>query len=247
MTALKRAEAGVRNADVAEAMGMTEGLLRRWTRDNHAVIGLQTVASDRAAYIVSAVKFLRLSLQTSVYAVGASLAIQQHITPGIMFAAALLMARALSPVESAIATWRNLLAARAAYRRLHDMMTRAPARQVAMVLPPPQGNLSIERVVYVPPGSEAAVLKGVSLDLDAGQILGIIVSSSVPGNRPRAQFAWMRPMSIAGSGRISAATSAICPRISSCSPARSRRTSPALAMPIPNRSSRPPSSPACTR
>jgi PrtD family type I secretion system ABC transporter len=174
LTALKRAEAGVRNADVAEAMGMTDGLLRRWARDNHAVIGLQTVASDRAAYIVSAVKFLRLSLQTSVYAVGAYLAIRQHITPGIMFAAALLMARALSPVESAIATWRNLLSARAAYRRLNEMMSRAPARGVAMALPPPQGNLAVERAVYVPPRSDTAVLKGVSFDLNAGQMLGVI-------------------------------------------------------------------------
>ncbi|MGH6932646.1 MAG: type I secretion system permease/ATPase [Dongiaceae bacterium] len=174
MIALKRAEAGVRNADVAEAMGMTDGLLRRWARDNNAVIGLQTIASERASYIVSSVKFLRLSLQTSVYAVGAYLAIRQQITPGIMFAAALLMARALSPVESAIATWRNLLAARAAYRRLNDVMSRAPARDVAMALPPPQGNLSVERAVYVPPGAESAVLKGVSFELGAGQILGII-------------------------------------------------------------------------
>ena len=51
-------------------------------------------------------------------AAGAWLVIEQLATPGVMIAATILLGRALAPVESAIAGWKSLVDARAAYGRL---------------------------------------------------------------------------------------------------------------------------------
>ncbi len=174
VTGMKRAEAGARNADAVEAMGMLGGILRRWQADNLKVLVPQNLASERAGYIVALVKLLRLLLQIAIFGVGAYLAVQQEITPGVMVAASLLMARALAPVEAAVGTWRSLVGARGAYRRLNDLLAATPRRGVAMRLPAPGGQLSVERLVYLPPGAETAALKGVSFELDAGDALGVI-------------------------------------------------------------------------
>jgi PrtD family type I secretion system ABC transporter len=164
----------VRNADAVEAMGMIGGVMRRWDADNVKVLGPQALASERAGYIVSLVKFVRMILQVAIFGVGAYLVIDQQITPGVMVASSLIMARALAPVESAVATWRNLVSTRTAYRRLNEVLSATPRRGVAMALPAPSGRLSVERIVYVPPGADAATLKGVSFDLEAGDMLGLI-------------------------------------------------------------------------
>src|SRR4030095_11092261 len=73
-----------------------------------------------------------------------------------------------------IGTWRGLVQSRAAYRRLQEAFARVTPRPAAMPLPRPQGRLSAERVVYVPPDGEGAILKGVTFDVEPGHALGII-------------------------------------------------------------------------
>jgi ATP-binding cassette subfamily C protein EexD len=47
-----------------------------------------------------------------------------------------------------------------------------------MSLPTPEGNLTAEQVVVVPPGSQTAVVKGVSLQINTGEVLGIVGPSA---------------------------------------------------------------------
>ena len=42
-------EMSLRNTEVVRAMGMTEGLLKRWGRDRNRMLDRQVAASDRAA------------------------------------------------------------------------------------------------------------------------------------------------------------------------------------------------------
>jgi ABC-type protease/lipase transport system fused ATPase/permease subunit len=71
MRAMRSAEAGLRNAEVVDAMVLLPGLTRRWARDNDAVLGLQALASDRAAAVLGLSKFARLFVQVAVLGVGA--------------------------------------------------------------------------------------------------------------------------------------------------------------------------------
>ena len=102
----------LRNAEVVQAMGMTEGLLRRWGRDRVRMIGRQVTASDRAAVMSSLIRFLRLAMQSLILGLGAYLVIEHSITVGAMFAASILLGRALQPVEQIVGSWRGLVSAR---------------------------------------------------------------------------------------------------------------------------------------
>ena len=171
-----RVDEYVRNADAIEAMGMMPTVLDRWRAQAGEGVAVIAEGTDRATAASSTAKFVRFSLQIGLFGLGAYLYTQNQIQAGAIIAASILMGRALAPVESAIGTWRNVMGAKAAYRRLLEMFDSERFRQYRnrMTLPRPTGRIELERVVVSAPRSERMMLKGVSLKLNAGQFLGII-------------------------------------------------------------------------
>ncbi len=168
------AESSLRNVEVLRAMGMLSGLRRRWLDKHETALAHQAQANDRGGAITSSSKFVRLLVQISVLGTGGYLAIEQVITPGVMIASAILMSRALMPLEQAVGQWRNYVNARAAYDRLNKLLNATRSDQPPMVLPAPKGLVSLERAVAVPPNTKVPVLKGLSFKLEAGEALGVI-------------------------------------------------------------------------
>ena len=164
----------LRNAEVIEAMGMLSNLRQRWYERYQKVIALQSIASDRASSITATTKFVRISLQSLALGVGALLAIEGQVTPGVMIMGSILMGRALAPVELLIGTWKQFLAARSAFERLEQMLKAFPKRDPGMPLPAPKGHLIVENVVAAAPNTQLAILKGISFTLEPGEVLGII-------------------------------------------------------------------------
>jgi len=173
-----RTESALRNAEVIRAMGMLDGIVRLWRRDNREGRTATLEAGNRGAIVLGVSKYARLMVQTVILATGAWLVIHQEASAGAMFAASFLLGRALAPVENAIGTWKSLVSARLAYRRLDELLRAAPPREKGMELPRPEGELVVERVTYVPPGAETPSLRGVSFGLNPGQVLGIIGPSA---------------------------------------------------------------------
>ena len=167
-------EMSLRNTEAIRAMGMTEGLLKRWGTDRDQMLGRQVIASDRAGAVQSIIKFLRLSMQSVILGLGAYLVIEHTVTAGAMFAGSLLLGRALQPVEQVVGTWRGIVAVRGAFRRLQNLFSAIAAQGPALALPRPTGKLSVEGVSYVAPGSPRPLLRNVSFELEAGEILGVI-------------------------------------------------------------------------
>jgi PrtD family type I secretion system ABC transporter len=173
-----RTEAALRNAEVIRSMGMLDGVVALWRRDSAEAKEAQVSAGSRGAVILGLSKFTRLVVQTLVLGTGAYLVIHQECSPGAMFASSFLLGRALAPVENAIASWKSLVTARVAYRRLVELFRRTPEREKGMELPRPEGELVVERAVFVPPGSETPALRGVTFGLLPGQVLGVIGPSA---------------------------------------------------------------------
>ncbi|MCK1658474.1 type I secretion system permease/ATPase [Bradyrhizobium sp. 151] len=167
-------EMSLRNTEVVRAMGMTEGLLRRWARDRTRMLERQVSASDRAATMQSMIRFLRLAMQSMILGLGAYLVIERLATVGAMFAASILLGRALQPVEQIVGSWRNLVSARGAFLRIRELLKADPQREVGLTLPRPQGRLSVEGLSYVPPFGSKPILRGVSFAIEPGEVLGII-------------------------------------------------------------------------
>src|SRR6202035_4034031 len=99
-----------RNAEVLFAMGMSGRLTRRWSEANQNYLAGNQRASDVAGGLGAIAKVLRMMLQSSVLGVGAYLVIHQEATGGIIIAGSILSARALAPVDLAIAHWRGFVA-----------------------------------------------------------------------------------------------------------------------------------------
>lgn len=163
-----------RNAEVIEAMGMFAALRQRWYALHGKMLALQTVASDRAGTISAITRFVRVSIQSLILGAGALLVIDGQITAGTMIAASILMGRALAPVEMAIGTWKQLVSARTSFARLSRLLTEFRGAEKGMSLPPPKGEYRLENVVAGAPGSQQAILRGVSFVLPAGRVLGVI-------------------------------------------------------------------------
>jgi len=119
-------------------------------------------------------KVLRMMLQSAVLAVGAVLVINQQATAGIIIAGSILSARALAPVDLAIANWKSFVAARQSWHRLNALLANLQPRAVQTQLHDPQVRLTVENLSVVPPGGQQLVVAELSFELEAGQGLGVI-------------------------------------------------------------------------
>src|SRR5262249_13663400 len=113
------ASASRRNAEVLRAMGMSRHITRQWTETNQRYLASNQRTSDVVCGLGSIAKVFRMALQAAVLGVGAYLVIHQEATAGIIIAGSILSARALAPVDLAIANWRGFVAARQSWQRLN--------------------------------------------------------------------------------------------------------------------------------
>ncbi len=168
----------LRNAEVIAAMGMIENVRKRQQKRADNVLFLQTDASNAAGILSTVSKSFRVITQSLILGLGALLALEQEISPGMMIAGSLLLGRALAPIDMLVGTWKGFTVARAQYERLGQLLERIPADNDTMSLPAPEGNLSVEQIYVTPPGAKIPVVRGVSLELKAGEALGIVGPSA---------------------------------------------------------------------
>ena len=164
----------LRNAEVIESMGMLPNLINRWFKLHGRFLQLQGEASEKAGIVGAATKFVQVSVQSLVLGLGALLAIEGKISPGMMIASSILLGKALGPVQLVISVWKSWASTRSAYGRLVDLLANNPPRQSGMSLPKPNGVITVESVMAAPPGAQIAVLKGLSFAIQPGDALGII-------------------------------------------------------------------------
>ncbi|RWH00087.1 MAG: ATP-binding cassette domain-containing protein [Mesorhizobium sp.] len=167
-------EMSLRNAEVIRAMGMIDGLVRRWGRDRGLALGQQGRASDRAAVMSGLIRFLRLTMQSLILGLGAYLVIERQITGGSMFAASLLLGRGLQPVEQIVGLWRSLILARAALGRVERLLDGGAQGERSFNLPKPSGKVAVEQLSFAIPSLQKVLLRDVSFRLEAGEALGIV-------------------------------------------------------------------------
>jgi ATP-binding cassette, subfamily C, bacterial exporter for protease/lipase len=167
----------LRNAEVIDAMGMLPNLMARWFKLHTQFLQLQAQASERASWVHASSKFVRISMQSLILGLGALLALENRITPGMMIVGSILMGRALAPVDQLIGMWKGWANTRNAYKRLSELLANNPSRPDRMALPRPEGRLTAEAVTVVPPGAKLPALRNLSFNLPAGEALGVIGSS----------------------------------------------------------------------
>ena len=169
----------IRFAESALAMGMQERLVARTSGWEGDFIDAQSYLSRTVSRLGGASRTFRMLLQSLILSVGALLVIDQQASGGVILASSVLSGRALAPVDSAIANWKGLVAARNGWTRVIQAITtfrRPHARTVS--LERPQGELAVRDLWMAPPGTQRFTLSGVTMTLQPGHALAIIGPSA---------------------------------------------------------------------
>jgi PrtD family type I secretion system ABC transporter len=172
------AETSLRNAEVVQAMGMSKGLLARWSKLNAGALAQQSIAGSRSATFLGLSRFVRLSVQVGILGLGAMLVLKGELTPGQMIAASILLGRALAPVEQSMSAWHTFIAARSGYHQLQELLLKMPESPPGILLPPPKGLIQVENLGFQPQTAEKPILRGLSFTLSPGETLGIVGPSA---------------------------------------------------------------------
>ncbi len=167
-----------REGETIQGLGMRSAAVGRWEKLREASLTAQIAAADATSGYSVTSKTLRFYLQSAMLALGALLAIQGLITPGVMIAASILMGRALAPVEQAIGQWAVMQRAFKGWSSLKELLTTTPPPARPTPLPAPKGVISVEGVTAAPPGARAPTLRNVSFRVEPGQALGVIGPSA---------------------------------------------------------------------
>src|ERR1700738_1552309 len=100
--ALDRLTSSLRNAEAIRGLGMGSAVRSAWSVTHGEALVESAKAGERGGSLLAISKFLRMAIQVAIMGVGAYLAIHQEISGGVLFAASLIMGRALAPVEAAV-------------------------------------------------------------------------------------------------------------------------------------------------
>ncbi|MGN6208032.1 type I secretion system permease/ATPase [Asticcacaulis sp.] len=178
--AYARQDATSQKADVVRALGMRRALVEVQLKERHGALDDQIKASLSVSGYSTASKFIRQFLQSVALGVGAWLAIHQQISAGAIFAASLLMSRALTPMEQVITSWRSLIRGYNAFRAVDRALNEQDDGATPLTaLPAPQGLVEIDGLTVPHPDQKAFILQGISLRVLPGELVGVAGPSGV--------------------------------------------------------------------
>ncbi len=176
--ALRRAADAVTASDVVLANGMLPTLSARWQAGQARAAALVHRAVLRARAVSAATTALRMGMTAAMVGLGLVLALSGVASTGSMVATNMILARLLLPFQQVAATKRHWVDALAAWRRVRAALENPAPPRYAHAMPAPAPRLVVERLVYLPPGGDRPLLRGVSFTAEPGEVVGVIGPSS---------------------------------------------------------------------
>lgn len=169
-----QARMAMRNVESVHAMGMRNAMADAWHEEHRAALAWNAYAAERAAPYTTASNFISAGMMIAVLGTAAFLALEGQISPGAIFAANLIFRQATGPLRSLIQQWKGFLGSRLAYGRLQTLFREAGMQGERVVLPRPEGALSVENATLSIFDSKQIVLRNVDFAIEPGDVLGII-------------------------------------------------------------------------
>lgn len=168
-------EATLREAELVRALGMRKPMVARHIHERRAGFAGTLDLQVSTSRYNSLVKFVRMFMQSASLGTGAWLAVMGEISVGAIIAASVLLSRALQPIEQLVSCWSMVVQAKQAMRTVDAVVECASGSDMRRTaLPPPQGQVTADRVSVRSSDQSAMILKNVSLAVQPGQVLGIV-------------------------------------------------------------------------
>ncbi|MDP2698139.1 type I secretion system permease/ATPase [Thalassospira sp.] len=170
--------ATVSHAEAIEAMGMMPALAMRWRSAQQHASDVLDIGNARSKGMFSLSRSVRYAMQVGVLAMGAWLVIRGETTPGAMIGGTVIMGRLLLPFDNVTRDWRGWVAALSSWNRIRGILEERQSEREIEPTPRSEGALVVDNLVYAVPGSNVPVLKGISFELNPGEILGVVGPSA---------------------------------------------------------------------
>nr|WP_321979752.1 type I secretion system permease/ATPase [uncultured Cohaesibacter sp.] len=172
----------LRHLDDVCAMGMGKAQLNRWQRTIVDAVYSSNELSAVNGIFFGLVRFARQAIQIMILGCSAYLVMSEHLSAGLIFASSIISGRALMPIEQFVGSYKQLTAASVANNRLKHWFNGtqdASNMPAPLTLPEIKGYLRCENVSLVPPGatSDKALLRGISFEVEPGEVIAIVGSS----------------------------------------------------------------------
>ena len=165
-------------AEVVRALGMRQSSIARQIQQRRQATAAQADAQLTGGRYSSAIKFLRLAMQSGSLGLAGYLAVRGEISPGAIIASSVLLSRAVAPIELLVGVWPTLVQAGTSWKAMTDLFaSTAAVDKERTALPAPNGRLQVEAVTVKFPDTESPQLRAVSFGLKPGQTLGVVGAS----------------------------------------------------------------------
>lgn len=173
LTATAEIGNSLRNAEAVDAMGMGDRITGRWQSKDDEAHAISEVGNSRLALINALSRNFLLYVKICVVTVSVVLVLNEALSPGAIFASFIIVALMLRPFNKVIGSYRQTVLVRDAWARLRQDLTVADrdARLISP-LPTPVGPVTVDSLVYVPPGMTQPVIRGISFAMHPGEVIG---------------------------------------------------------------------------
>ncbi|QCI66241.1 type I secretion system permease/ATPase [Phreatobacter stygius] len=165
------------SSEASRAMGMMPSLTGRWRDQVRGALGWQEAATHRATLPSSLLKYIRHLYTPIMLCVGVLLFLAEQVGPGVVFAAVMVVGRAIQPVDAIANNWRSFWSAQMSIDRIDRLLREAGPSRVKVTLPVPDGPLQVSRIVATPSDRDNIILTDVSFVVNPGSITAVVGSS----------------------------------------------------------------------
>jgi len=162
------------NSEVVNAMAMRQNVLARWQKVNNDYRLANSQLSNVSSKITATSKSLRIAIQTITMASSAVLVMYNKMSSGGIIATSILAGKALAPFDQAMNLWKSLKTAYNSYKKLNGNLDGYVEDKEKIDLPKPEGEISVEKLIYRLPNSTDMILKAIEFKISSGQAIGII-------------------------------------------------------------------------
>jgi len=167
----------VSGVETLKAMAVEPQMQRRWEEQLAGYVTASFRVQNLGNYASQSIQFVSKLVTASVLFFGAKAVMAGTMTVGELVAFNMFAQRVSQPVLRLAQIWQDFHQARVSVERLGDVLNAAPEPQASpgkAVLPPIKGAVRFDHVGFRYRLDGQEILRGVSLEIEAGQVIGVV-------------------------------------------------------------------------